>query len=593
MNAVQSACTTILGTLVLLTISLHAGAEDVSKDVDLSKDGAASEWTFTKKEASIRNGELVLEGLKEKHIYAFLNEPVLSDFRVRFKVYVEPEGEGVRAFGVRFHSPDSLCAQFVHVYPRRAVLAWADREKDFHEAVRNDNVDCREGAWHDFELGCEGTSVKAYLDGKLIFDQRDDRWKAGRLGFHPSQALVHIKDIRLEGTPADLPKPWQIVKPLPADRTFHRLPADYRHTDVSGKLEITVSEPFIISSTVTHPERGAHLFPTLARLRKSDDDVFMIFNKEGDFLGARRNILRSPDGGKTWSSAPCPVNGPMVIGTLADGTVLCYDFYGFMKEPGLFCKEMGRSTDGGHSFEERLLTFVHSPLSITTIPYPEECVSRYRKTSAQWSGFVGGNFSRTLLELDDGSLLVDGCAVFKDAPDKGFYKHIRIVLYHSTDKGKSWRYHSTVAYDPKIGFHEPVMARCSDGSILCMMRVGGGLPMMQTRSRDNGKTWDKPRENGSLGVYPDMCLMTGGVLACSYGRPGNRIMFDADGTGEKWTDRIKIFEYKGGSTGYTAITEVEPGKLLLLYDRQGAFPQYDGKTASAVCGVHVTVGRKK
>jgi len=573
-------------------VAASESPKTLSKIVNLNRADASADWVFTRKEAAIVDGQLLLDGLEQKHVYAFLKEPVLSDLTVTFRVFVEPQGEGVRAFGVRFHSPNNLCAQFVHVYPKRAVLAWANEKKDFHELVRNENVDCPLGTWHDFKLQCQGAAVKASLDGKLIFDEKDDRWKAGRVGFHTSQGLVRIKDIRLEGTVAALEKPWQLIKPPPPNRAFHELPAEERWTDVSGKLDITVSEPMIISSTVTHPERGCHLFPVLAKLRKPDDDIFMIFNKEGDFLGAWRNILKSSDKSKTWTPVTSPVNSPMVIGTLRDGTVLCYDFYGFMKEPGLFLKEMGRSGDGGKTFEARLLTTVESPLSITSIPYPEKCVSRYRKTSAQSSPMVGGNFSRTLLELDDGSLLADGCAVFKDAPPKEFYKHIRIVLYKSTDKGKSWHYHATVAFDPKIGFHEPVLARCSDGSILCMMRVGGGLPMMQTRSRDDGKTWDKPRENGSLGVYPDLCLMQNGVLACSYGRPGNRIMFSADGTGETWTDRLKIYEYQRGSTGYTAITEVEPGKLLFLYDRSGPYREYQGKTASAILGVYVTVRKK-
>ena len=582
-----------VGFAVLVLAAASAmGGETVSVSVDLQKAGASAEWVFTRPEASIRNGELVLGGLVEKHVYAFLKEPVLSDLSVRFKVLVEPTGTGVRAFGVRFRSPNSMCAQFVHVYPNRAVLAWADEDRDFYELVHNRNVRCPLGAWHDFKLECRGASVKAYLDGKLIFDGKDERWKAGLVGFHSSQGLVRIKDIRVEGTPASLAKPWQVIQPPPPNRTFHELTPELRHTDVSGKLDITVSKPFVISSTITHPERGGHLFPTLARLRKPDDDIFMIFNKEGDFLGAHRNILRSGDKGKTWTDVPCPVNSPMVIGTLRDGTVLCYDFYGFMKNSGLFIKEMGRSADGGKTFQARLLAPVESPLSIETVAYPDKCVSRYRKTSAQWSGFDGGNFSRTLLELADGSLVVDGCAVFKGAPTKGIYTYIRIVLYRSTDKGKTWRYHATVAYDPKIGFHEPVVARCSDGSLLCMMRINGYQPMMQTRSRDDGKTWDKPRQNGSLGVYPDMCLMSNGVLACSYGRPGNRIMFSADGVGETWGDRLKLLEYKGGSTGYTAITEVEPGKLLFLYDRRGAFPEHGGKVATAVVGVHVTVRRK-
>ena len=83
------------------------------------------------------------------------------------------------------------------------------------------------------------------------------------------------------------------------------------------------------------------------------------------------------------------------------------------------------------------------------------------------------------------------------------------------------------------------------------------------------------------------------MLACSYGRPGNRIMFSLDGTGNEWTDRIQVYEYKGGSFGYTGIVEVEPGTLLFVYDRNDTYPEYGDRRTTAVQGVYVTVRRKQ
>ena len=116
---------------------------------------------------------------------------------------------------------------------------------------------------------------------------------------------------------------------------------------------------------------------------------------------------------------------------------------------------------------------------------------------------------------------------------------------------------------------------------------------MQARSTDGGKTWGEFKETGSLGVDPDLWLMSNGVLACSYGRPGNRIMFSIDGTGKEWADRLKIYEYTRGSFGYTGIVEVEPNKLLFVYDRHDAYPEYGGKRTTAIQGVTITVRRKK
>ncbi len=76
--------------------------------------------------------------------------------------------------------------------------------------------------------------------------------------------------------------------------------------------------------------------------------------------------------------------------------------------------------------------------------------------------------------------------------------------------------------------------------------------LLQTWSQDGGKTWDKlaPLEVGS--VAPDMVLMSNGVLACSYDRPGSNLMFSTD-QGHTWRH-------------HTAILEVSPGRLLYIYD---------------------------
>ena len=133
------------------------------------------------------------------------------------------------------------------------------------------------------------------------------------------------------------------------------------------------------------------------------------------------------------------------------------------------------------------------------------------------------------------------------------------------------------------------MSFCSNGDVLCIMRHG----LWQARSKDGGKTWGPYKTLDVRGVDPDLCLMSNGILACSYGRPGNRIMFSADGTGKKWTDRVQIYEYKNESSGYTGICEVEPGKLLMVYDRHDAYPEHGGKRTTAIQGVHITVRRKQ
>lgn len=150
-------------------------------------------------------------------------------------------------------------------------------------------------------------------------------------------------------------------------------------------------------------------------------------------------------------------------------------------------------------------------------------------------------------------------------------KFYRTVLVASEDGGTTWRFVVTIAEFlnefriPGDGFCEPALAVVADGSLLCVMRRGGGLPLAQCRSWDGGRTWSKPEMLAGHGVDPDLFLMSNGKLACTFGRPGLHLMFSPDGAGYAWGYRTVIGEWP--SSTYMGIAEVSPGELLLVYDR--------------------------
>ena len=555
------------------------GAEKVSVDARLEE----AAWELPRpKGVALRDGELVLDGVAHLAPCAILREPTVGDMTMACKVYVEPKGKGVRAFEVRFHSADSVSDQYVHVNRTSAILCCAKLDENWHELARV-GVRRAEGKWLDVKLDCVGTTVRFYLDGKLVLSKDDVPRKTGRVGFSASQGLVRVKDIRIVGTAARLDPPWRIVPRPKRLGTFHELPPKYRHTDVSGKLDITVGEPFIISSRITRPEMGRHEQPHLFRMQNGD--IILVFHKDGDIHGAIRVILKSTDKGRTWTPFPTPVVRLESVGVLRDGTVLFYDDYAFRKEGNTYAGQMCVSKDGGKTFGPLELAVYHRPDNMTpakaaTYWSPKD-LAKYQTTSAKWSADLCHAMWRTVLERKDGTLIA--CAVTKYKGDK----HTRVICYKSTDKGRTWGSESPVAGGATYA-HEPVMSFCSNGDVLCIMRHD----LYQARSTDGGETWGPQKDLEGRGVDPDMCLLSNSVLACSYGRPGNRIMFSADGTGKEWTDRLKIYEYHRGSFGYTGICEVEPGKLLMVYDRHDAYPEYGGKSTTAIQGVYITVRRK-
>jgi hypothetical protein len=579
---------TMIPGLVLLVAAATPAAERVALDVSLDGPAAAAQWILPPAGgATVAGGELVLDTLDRDGVRVFLREPILSDLTLTCKVWVEPEGPGVRAFEVCFHAVGIVSHQYVHVNRGAAIFCSDDPENPWHEVVR---VPCSrsEGAWLDVRLECAGGQTRFLLGGTQVLAGTDTRWPAGRIGFGSSQSRVRVKDIRIEGAPATLEQPWQTQAPR-LGSTFHELDPARRHTNVSGRLDIAVSDPFIISSRIANPALGAHEQPHLFRMPCGD--IHLVFHADGDIHGATRVILRSSDGGRTWAPLPIGVNRPEAVGVRRDGTVLVYDDYAFRKEGNVFAGQMCVSQDGGRTFGPVELALFRRPENVACAAaatyWGAKDLDKYRSTSAQWSDQLCHALWRSVLEKPDGTLIACAHTSYKgDAESRA-----RVVCYHSTDGGRTWGEESTVAYDAASGgegFVEPVLSFCSNGDVLCVMRHG----LWQARSSDGGKTWQPYETLAVAGVDPDLCLLANGVLACSYGRPGNRIMFSVDGTGRQWTDQVQIYEYQGGSFGYTGITEFEPGKLLYVYDRHDRFPEYGGQMTTAIQGVYITVTKR-
>ena len=358
-----------------------------------------------------------------------------------------------------------------------------------------------------------------------------------------------------------------------------------------SELKIVVGEPWTISNSVS--AEGEHIYPDLWRLQ--DGTLLLDYHLDPDIDPARRACLRSVDNGKTWTPDPPRVVREEALVQLRDGTVLAYNGHAFPVTPGSKQSKgsMFRSRDGGQTFEGPIeVTFNMVKASREPIPKPDP----------KYELYVAVVLWRSILELPDGSLLALLFSFFE-----GDTKY-RTVTAISTDQGLTFDYLSTIGYDPSPdlgryfeGFNEGVLSWTTEGDILCVVRVGSFHSLRQTRSTDYGKTWSEPiildpdldseeqnalagpKKAGVNSVDPDLLLMSNGVLACSFGRPGNSIMFDPTGTGRNWQKPIMVFW--GGLTGYTCMQEIAPGKLLYIYDA----PDDDDRAVHCLRGVEITV----
>ena len=313
--------------------------------------------------------------------------------------------------------------------------------------------------------------------------------------------------------------------------------------------------------------------------------------------------MRSADGGRTWKNARVKSTSLGKAATqLSDGTIIIIAYHAKEKEQGKFVATLWESRDNCKSFK-RIDAPVHIPNGVVS----------YGDNNKLHPGMPS---TRSIVELENGDLLWDMIGWFKGdvatCPHvPGVYNNAnllqrmrRVFVVKSTDRGKSWAYLSTIGYDPDAGtegFNETAMVLLENGDLLAVMRAGSGQPMHQSRSTDQGETWSKPVPAGVCGVFPDMTLMSNGVLACSYGRPGNNVMFSVDGTGKLWThhtwirssDRLALGQYMQFTSGYTAIRESGPDELLFVFAVRGFIEAKGKPPTNCYRAVNIKVRKKR
>ena len=202
---------------------------------------------------------------------------------------------------------------------------------------------------------------------------------------------------------------------------------------------------------------------------------------------------------------------------------------------------------------------------------------------------------RGMIELDNGRLLLsmygrmDGDRIREDSP-VGFELEIpwiktRIIAVESTDRGRSWRYLSTISYNPHLGFegqNENDLIRLPNGLLAVFMRSGihGYVdlhgrenldqPLLVTWSSDEGRTWSEPERihvDGRLvaGIYPRALLTGNRVLAVLRCRPYGSVVFSPDGNGAFWSD--EYVHYQSGTgverAGMQDMALIGPNTILV------------------------------
>lgn len=202
---------------------------------------------------------------------------------------------------------------------------------------------------------------------------------------------------------------------------------------------------------------------------------------------------------------------------------------------------------------------------------------------------------RKIVRINDGSLLMS--IYGHNAKGNNIERIYRDLALRSTDRGKTWHYLSTMAFDMREdvrgeGFNEASLLVLNDGKLLSFMRSGASYqaslgssnnndwgnkmpfsygkqtPIYMSISDDGGNNWSSPDPITTHGVWPDAIQLENGIIAVSYGRPGNWLMFN-DGKSESWGPFIPFYNdlYPPDCGNYISMAEVAPNILLVVYSR--------------------------
>lgn len=327
-------------------------------------------------------------------------------------------------------------------------------------------------------------------------------------------------------------------------------------------------------------------FPVLAAL--PDDSIVAVLRMGAGHLGlaGRLDVVRSDDGGLTWSApvtiADSDADDRNPAFGYQDGTLVCaihvqrnYDDAGNL---GAFGKPLDthitRSHDGGLTWEEPF-GLGYAPLNGSS-PYGK------------------------MVALPDGTLLMP-IYTWVDASSSEpqvFGSHI----LRSRDGGATWGDASLIAGSPgdERGFNETSLALLPDGKLLAALRTGfRGVPahVWLSISDDLGYTWAEPWRATEPNEHPaDLEVLGDGSVLMTYGRRhepfgvGGKILRGGGGPGGspgEWADEL-VFADDAFCTdcGYPSSVRLSDGRMVTAYYATAIADSYDPSGCRAIAVVY-------
>ncbi len=307
----------------------------------------------------------------------------------------------------------------------------------------------------------------------------------------------------------------------------------------------------------------------------------------------RNVVMRSSDEGRSWS-VPKPVPAGEATGfecagltALPDGSVLLNQWrFGWgpterfppgaedLALPSDLAAQWARSTEfeGLHGVAGPAAVLDLFPLARcggeTLASLAETPSSPFRPAgridTAPYSGGYGMR----------GGIVMPGGEIVLPLSDVPHYREVFLV--RSRDGGRTWDRPEPVAAVPGRSFEEPAPVLLAGGDLLLVLRENETRILHTVRSADGGRTWSRPQPTG-ISDYPAHVLrLRDGRLAMVAGRrrpPFGIVLYFAGADGEDWSGPVVLRDdLPDRDLGYPTAAERGNGELLVVYygrDRSG------------------------
>jgi sialidase-1 len=302
---------------------------------------------------------------------------------------------------------------------------------------------------------------------------------------------------------------------------------------------------------------GLGYFPVAIRL--NNGDVLAVIRGGAPHIGVkgRLDLVRSSDGGKTWSKPWTAIDESQddrnpALGQLKDGTVvLAYAIASGYDETGEHFK-------GGRAdrvFDGVYLIFSKDNGRTWSKPVRDETIKKFYSSGGAVSPYG------KIVQLHDGTVLM---AVYFDFyGDRGHESW----LFRSRDNGRTWGEPALIGKR----YNETGIVALRDGRVLAALRSEKGAHLAIVESKDNGKTWSEPSQVTKDSEHPgDLIQLRDGRVLLTYGERnaprGARAILSPDG--KQWDNSKPVILSDSAPVtdcGYPSSVEIGDGRILTLY----------------------------